>query len=144
MEQNNNTQRQQLNKGNEAKSNDQNHYQRNTSENGKREKMLLSISTRSHPLSFCFLCAVQIRCQSISACGVVKEHRPFLLKLVLFFLYSFTHLVLLFGFLYSISDCFTLNHFLLFLSLSLTFLSLTHTRARICERTFILPLYLLL
>ena len=39
MEQNNNTQRQQLNKGNEAKSNDQNHYQRNTSENGKREKM---------------------------------------------------------------------------------------------------------
>ena len=59
-----------------------------------------------------------------------KEQRTFLLKLLLFFLFSFTHLVLLFVSLYSISDGFTLIHFLLFLSLSLTFLSHTHTRAR--------------
>ena len=43
------------------------------------------LSLTSHSLSFSFLCAVQIRCQSISASGEVKEHRTFLLKLVLFF-----------------------------------------------------------
>ena len=51
------------------------------------------LSLTSHPFSFCFLCAVQIRCQSISVRGEVKEHRTFLLKLVLFFRFSFTHLV---------------------------------------------------
>ena len=88
--------------------------------------------------------SVSIRCQSISARGEVKEHQTFLLKLVLFSLFSFTHLVLLWVFLYSISDWFTLIHFLLFLSLSLTSISLTHSRACTIERTLILHLYILL
>ena len=100
------------------------------------------LSLTSHSLSFSFLCAFQIRCQSISTRGEVKEHRTFVLKLALFFLFSFIHLVLLLVFLYSISDWFTLIHFLLFLLPSLT--SLSHTRARTRERTLILHWYILL